>query len=228
MACVECPFWGRASLHPNPLHHVQADVVATSVIKLRRCVVCHGRGVLERAAVLEIRGDARRAERVVVDPGADPRRERPAPHHRIGVGLRQRRVAELTRCRAGSRERAARLARPRSQSRRGTLQACGDRASRVPCRLFRADVPTSAAARRRRPRRACSPLAADEIRGSLSKPDGVLCLMGRPQGSRRLQRLTRFFFAWAFRWRGQFQATQRKMQADPTANSPPQARTALW
>lgn len=50
---------GHRSLQANPFYFIEADVVAGSIIDLRgarRRVVGHRRGVLERAAVLQISG----------------------------------------------------------------------------------------------------------------------------------------------------------------------------
>ena len=92
------PFPGVSSLEADPLHLVQTDFVVSPVIQLRgarRRVVRHRCGVLQHATVFQVRGDAGRAERVVADGRADARSNSTAPDHRIGVRLRQRRVAEL-------------------------------------------------------------------------------------------------------------------------------------
>lgn len=68
-------------------------------------VIGHGGGVLPRAAVLEVGGDPRRPEGVVVDPGLDPRRLRPPAHHRVGIGLRQRGAGQLDDAVDGQRRR---------------------------------------------------------------------------------------------------------------------------
>lgn len=84
----------------DPFDLVKTNVVAAPVIQLRRPrrrVVGHRGGIFERAAVFQIGGDTGRAERVIADLRADAGRERPAPHHRIRVGLRQRSRAQLVR-----------------------------------------------------------------------------------------------------------------------------------
>ncbi len=50
-------------------------------------MIGHRRGVLQRAAVLQVGRDPVRAESVVADPRADPDRLGAAPHHGVGVGL---------------------------------------------------------------------------------------------------------------------------------------------
>jgi len=45
--------------------------------------------------VCQVRGDARRAERVVADPRADAGLQRAPAHHRVRIGLRPRRRAQL-------------------------------------------------------------------------------------------------------------------------------------
>jgi len=57
----------------------------------------HCRRVLERAAVLQVGGDAGRAERMVANGRADAHRQCAASDHRIGIRLRQRLGAELPR-----------------------------------------------------------------------------------------------------------------------------------
>jgi hypothetical protein len=79
-------------LQMNPLDLIEVDVIATLVTELRgtcRCMVGHCRRVFERAAVFQINGDADRTKCVIADLGIDAGRERPAPHHRVGVGLWQ-------------------------------------------------------------------------------------------------------------------------------------------
>jgi hypothetical protein len=58
----------------NPLHLVEAHVVAPAIVKLRgagRGVVRHRGGVFERATVFQIGRDAGRPEGVIADPGVD-------------------------------------------------------------------------------------------------------------------------------------------------------------
>jgi hypothetical protein len=73
----------RFSQH-NPLHLIERELIPSSVIKLRRArrgVVRHGRRVLKRPAVFEVRGDTRGAERVIADAGRDAGgRRAPADH----------------------------------------------------------------------------------------------------------------------------------------------------
>ena len=57
----------------NPLHLIERDLVAGTVIELGRAwplVRGHRLGVLQRAAGFEIGGDARGAEDIAADPGA--------------------------------------------------------------------------------------------------------------------------------------------------------------
>lgn len=53
-------------------------------------MVGHGRRLFQRAAVLEIGGDPRGPDAVIADRRLDPGRRRPAPDHRIGIGLLHR------------------------------------------------------------------------------------------------------------------------------------------
>jgi len=59
-------------------------------------VVCHGSGLFQCAAVLEIGGDPRRPEAVIAKPGRDAGRGRTTTDHGISVRLRQHRTRELT------------------------------------------------------------------------------------------------------------------------------------
>jgi len=59
-----------------------------------RSVIDYRRGVLEHAAILQVGGDAGRAEGVVADAPSRCRGNR-TPAHRMRVGLRQRRGAQL-------------------------------------------------------------------------------------------------------------------------------------
>jgi len=63
--------------------------------RARRGVVRHRRGLLKRAAVLEIGGYPRRPETVVAELGGDAGPGRAPADHRIGVRLRQDRAREL-------------------------------------------------------------------------------------------------------------------------------------
>ena len=58
-------------------------------------MVRHLRGALQRAAVLQIGGDARGAKGVVADARGDPGGFRAPLNHRVGVGLRQGGAGEL-------------------------------------------------------------------------------------------------------------------------------------
>src|SRR5229473_2300977 len=71
----------------NLLHLVERDFVGAPVVELggaRRGVVGERPGVLKSALVLEIGGDAGRAEGVIADLGLDARR-RPALDHPVYV-----------------------------------------------------------------------------------------------------------------------------------------------
>ena len=60
----------RSRSNQHPLHLVERHFLGAAIIKLRRAgagMVRHLRGAFERAAVLQIGGDARRAKRVVAD-----------------------------------------------------------------------------------------------------------------------------------------------------------------
>lgn len=74
----------------NALNLVQGDVITSPVIELRGAgagMVGHGSRALERPAILQIRGDTSRPERVIADPGRDAGPQRPALNHRPGIGL---------------------------------------------------------------------------------------------------------------------------------------------
>jgi hypothetical protein len=94
---------GRRRKHPlyvDALNLIEADVVASPVVKLRGArggVIGHRRRILQRAAAFQVRRDAGCAERVVADRRANPGRLGTAPHHRIGVRLRQRPRAQMPR-----------------------------------------------------------------------------------------------------------------------------------
>src|SRR5271167_3872104 len=66
------PYLPEPVSNRNPLHLVEAHLVAPAIVELRRArrgVVRHRRSVFQRAAVLEVRGDAGRAERVIAYNG---------------------------------------------------------------------------------------------------------------------------------------------------------------
>src|ERR1700724_1437908 len=86
-----------------PLHLVEAHLVAPAIVKLRRArrgVVRHGSGLFERPAVLQIGGDAGRAEAVIADFRGDTSGGCAPPDHRIGIGLGQGGQGELARASA--------------------------------------------------------------------------------------------------------------------------------
>ena len=61
-------------LHPYPFHLIEAEFLAPAVIELRRArrgMVRHLCRLFQRAAVLQIRRDAGRAEAVIAEPGRD-------------------------------------------------------------------------------------------------------------------------------------------------------------
>jgi hypothetical protein len=97
----------RGQSHPtrhmsdhNAFDLVERHIVAAPVVELgrpRRRVIGYDRRALQRAAVLQIGGDPGCAERMVADPGRDPRRGRATPHHLIGAGLGQRGAAQPPR-----------------------------------------------------------------------------------------------------------------------------------
>ena len=70
----------------HPLHLVERDFLRSPIIELRRAragMVRHLRGVFERAAVLQVSGDARGAKGVVADARGDAAGFRAALNHRI-------------------------------------------------------------------------------------------------------------------------------------------------
>lgn len=86
-----------------PLHLVEAHLVAAAVVKLRRArrgMVRHGSGLFERPAVLQIGGDAGRAEAVIPDFCRNTGGYRASPDHRIGIGLGQGGQGKLARASA--------------------------------------------------------------------------------------------------------------------------------
>ncbi len=94
----KAPIWKVGSgSHPDLLYLIEAEFLAPAVVELRRarrCVVRHLRGLLQRAAVLQIRGDAGRPEAVVAEPGGDASRSGTPADHGISVGLGQGRACE--------------------------------------------------------------------------------------------------------------------------------------
>src|SRR5215212_6970648 len=83
------PLASRAWSNVDALDFVQGDAIGGAVIQLgrpRRFVRRDDLGVLDRASVLKVRGDARRTERVTADSaGVNPRRLRTALNHSEGV-----------------------------------------------------------------------------------------------------------------------------------------------
>jgi hypothetical protein len=80
------------------LNLIEADLVPPAVVELGRAgrgVMSDRRHLLQRAAVLQVRRDARGPEGVIADPGSDPGGPRPALNHRVGVGLGQGGSGEL-------------------------------------------------------------------------------------------------------------------------------------
>jgi len=69
----------RTPSNPHPLDLIKAHLIGSPIVELRRTrgtMVRHGRGCLERAAVLEIGGYPGSAEGVVADLGLDSRAAR--------------------------------------------------------------------------------------------------------------------------------------------------------
>ena len=73
----------RGCHHPasntDPLHLIEAEFLAPTVVELRRAragMVRHLRRLLQRPAVLQIRGDPGRAENVIAELGRDAGRRR--------------------------------------------------------------------------------------------------------------------------------------------------------
>jgi hypothetical protein len=75
------------SFDRNPLHLVEADLVAPAIVELRGGGSRHRGGVFERAAVLQIRRDAGRAEGVIADLRLDAGAGGAPAHHGVDVGL---------------------------------------------------------------------------------------------------------------------------------------------
>src|ERR1017187_7372142 len=119
-AFSRCVPWGRYPLYlfasdQYPFDLIEAHLVAPPVIELRRPgagMVGHGRGLLQRPAVLEIGRDAGRPETVVADLGLDPGRLGAPANHLVGVGLGQGTAGELARAAAdGAKERPLEVCR---------------------------------------------------------------------------------------------------------------------
>jgi len=95
--------WGRYLLlvfasDQNSLYLIERHLVAPPVVELRGAragVVGHGSGLLQRAAVLEVRRNAGGPETVVADLGLDAGRRSPPANHRVGVGLGQGSAGEF-------------------------------------------------------------------------------------------------------------------------------------
>src|SRR4051812_19188346 len=99
---------------PDALDLSEGEAVVAAVVELGGAgagVVGHGGGVLQRAAVLEVGGDAGGAEAVVADRGGDAGGGGAAADHGVGVGLRQGRAGELAGAAAdGAEQRPLRVA----------------------------------------------------------------------------------------------------------------------
>src|SRR5271166_4273207 len=83
----------------DPLDLIEADFIAPAVVELRRArrrMVCHRGGLFQRAAILEIGGNAGGAKAVIAELGFDAGRRGAPADHRIGVCLRQHRAGEPT------------------------------------------------------------------------------------------------------------------------------------
>ena len=88
---------GTCSDH-DPLDLVEVDLVAATIVEAggpRALVVRHGLGDLELAAVLEVLGDASRAERVIADTCRNASGEGPSADHAVGVRLAHGALGEL-------------------------------------------------------------------------------------------------------------------------------------
>ncbi len=116
-------------------------------------MVRHRRGVLERAAILQVGSDAGRGTYGCRSswrypwraPGAAPSRTRwPAATVQCSAARCRVRLCERVALSGHSRCRCLR------DTRAGTPRVCGGRAWRAPCRPFHADAPTGAAAVRGR------------------------------------------------------------------------------
>jgi hypothetical protein len=74
MICGDSLSPSAAGSNRNPLHLVEAHLVASAIVELcgaGRGVVRHGGRVFERAAVLQVRRDSGRPEGMIADPGLD-------------------------------------------------------------------------------------------------------------------------------------------------------------
>lgn len=73
-------------LNSNPLHVVEAHILGTAMVEPRGArvgMVCHLARLLQRAAILEIRGDAGSSEGVIADRRGDAPDLRPAAHYGV-------------------------------------------------------------------------------------------------------------------------------------------------
>jgi hypothetical protein len=97
------------------LHLVERHLLGPPVVKLRRAragVVRHLRGFFERAAVLQISGDAGRAESMIADARGDTGGTGAPLDHRIGVRLGQGSAGQLAgRAAVSLEEKSLRVAR---------------------------------------------------------------------------------------------------------------------
>src|SRR3954467_2053615 len=84
---------GNSLSQPNPFHLILSETLFRTVVKLggaRALVRGHFLGVLERAAIGEISGDAGSPERMTADRLGDTGRNGTPPDHAPGIGLAHR------------------------------------------------------------------------------------------------------------------------------------------
>jgi len=115
--CVLSPRTAGATSRSNeyPLHLVERHFLRAAIVELRRArarMVRHLRCLLKGAAVLQVRGDARRPKRVVANLGRDAGRPGAPLDHLVGVGLGQGIAGELAgRAAVGLEQERLRVAR---------------------------------------------------------------------------------------------------------------------
>src|ERR1700730_317466 len=88
----------RKDSYENSFHLVEGDFLGAAVVELRRAcrgMVRHLRRFSERAAVLQISGDARRPKGVVADVRGEAGGFGAPLNHRIGIRLGQEVAGEL-------------------------------------------------------------------------------------------------------------------------------------
>src|SRR5271170_835889 len=97
-------FIGGGSLNVSALSNsyafnlIKTDFIPPAIVELRRAgrgMVRHRGGLFERAAVLQVSGDAGCPEAVIAELASDAGCRRAPADHRIGVGLRQHRARQL-------------------------------------------------------------------------------------------------------------------------------------